>query len=136
MEIPGGIPLRHNRFIQESFRVERLRVQLAALQHQARFPVTYGVRPEAATLSVSRPLVVPHTVRALWYSWLKKESVSSSLASIKRKVWRWGRITTNATGFFHMNPKPPQLAVIMLKCSGEPAVTSIQSSPINCTALS
>ena len=35
-----------------------------------------------------------------------------------------------------MNPKPPQLAVIMLKCSGEPAVTSIQSSPINCTALS
>ena len=100
------------------------------------FSVTYGVRPEAATLSVSRPLVVPHTVRALWYSWLKKESVSSSPASIKRKVWRWGRITTNATGFFHMNPKPPQLAVIMLKCSGEPAVTSIQSSPINCTALS
>ena len=41
MEIPGGIPLRHNRFIQKSFRVERLRVQLAALQHQARFRKTY-----------------------------------------------------------------------------------------------
>ena len=41
MEIPGGIPLRHNRFIQKGFRVKRLRVQLAALQHQARFRKTY-----------------------------------------------------------------------------------------------
>lgn len=39
-------------------------------------------------------------------------------------------------GFFHMKPRPPQLAVIILKCSGVPAVTSIQSCPINCMALS
>ena len=42
-----------------------------------------------------------------------------------------GRTNTNIDGAFHMKPKAPQLAVIILYFSGVPAHIKSQSEPIN-----
>ena len=41
MEIPRGVPLRYNGLVQKGFRIESLRIKLAAFQHQARFRKTH-----------------------------------------------------------------------------------------------
>ena len=66
----------------------------------------------------------------------RKASVSVSLRSAKSWVSRSGRMNTTATGLFHSHPRQPHEAVMVLKLSDVPAVTSIHSVPMALNTLS